>query len=330
MSELIVVRRSRPQNFTVLDNAVLRDRNLSWKAMGLFVFLSSCSSSYRLTIRRLAEQSADGRESTMSAVRELQRCGYLEIERLRGAGGRFVSTTWIIKDPADRAPEVAPSRVADEKQGAPSWSSDSRRERHSRPKVREPGSDHERHSRIVASDHKRDFRIVDGDHKRDSRIVDGDHERENRVLVTPSSTTEVAVQSISTTTNNGVVAESEFHFQDGLHQAERAEMLKLVRRYPQELAQQLLDEVADYSNAEIKSSRVGLLASLAGKAERGEFRFARGAAVAKKREARRADAARQAITMKARQEQRDRAAQPPSATALASIERVRELFGERA
>jgi hypothetical protein len=319
MSELIVVRRSRPQNFTVLDNAVLRDRNLSWKAKGLFGFLSSCSSSYRLTIRRLAEQAGDGRESTMSAVRELQRCGYLEIERLRGAGGRFVSTTWIIKNPADRAPEVAPSRVADEKQGAPSWSSDSGRERHSPPKVREPGSDHERHSRIVASDHKRDF-----------RIVDGDHERENRVLVTPSSTTEVAVQSISTTTNNGVVAESEFHFQDGLHQAERAEMLKLVRRYPQELAQQLLDEVADYANAEIKSSRVGLLASLAGKAERGEFRFARGAAVAKKREARRADAARQAITMKARQEQRDRAAQPPSATALASIERVRELFGERA
>lgn len=319
MSELIVVRRSRPQNFTVLDNAVLRDRNLSWKAKGLFGFLSSCCSSYRLTIRRLAEQAGDGRESTMSAVRELQRCGYLEIERLRGAGGRFVSTTWIIKDPADRAPEGAPSRVADEQQGAPSLSSDSRREPHSRPKVREPGSDHERHSRIVVSDHKRD-----------SRIADGNHERENRVLVTPSSTTAVSVQSISTTTNNGVVAESEFHFQDGLHQAERAEMLKVVRSYPQELAQQLLDEVADYSNAEIKSSRVGLLASLAGKAERGEFRFARGAAVAKRREARHADMARQAVAMKARQEQRTRAAQPASAIALANIERVRELFGERA
>lgn len=319
MSELIVVRRSRPQNFTVLDNAALRDRNLSWKAMGLFVFLSSCSSSYRLTIHRLAEQSADGRESTMSAVRELQRCGYLEIERLRGAGGRFVSTTWIIKDPADRALEGAPSRVADEQQGAPSLPSDSRRERLSRPKVREPGSDHERHSRTVASDHKRDF-----------RIVDGDHERENRVLVTPSSTTEVAVQSISTTTNNHVVAESELHFQDGLHQAERAEMLKVVWRYPQELAQQLLDEVADYSDAEIKSSRVGLLTSLAGKAERGEFRFARGAAVAKRRESKRADAARQAVAMKMRQEQRARASQPPSAAVLAHIERARELIGESA
>lgn len=330
MSELIVVRRSRPQNFTVLDNAVLRDRNLSWKAKGLFGFLSSCSSSYRLTIRRLSEQAGDGRESTMSAVRELQRCGYLQIERLRGTGGRFVSTTWIIKDPADRAPESAPSRVADKQQSDPPLSSDSRREPPSRPQVREAVSDHKRDSRIVDSDHKRDSRVVNSDHKRDSRIVDGNHERENRVLVTPSSTTEVSVQSISTTTNNGVMAESEFHFQDGLHQAERAEMLKVVWRFPQELAQQLLDEVADYSNAEIKSSRVGLLASLAGKAERGEFRFARGAAVAKRREARLADTARQAVAMKARQEQRARATQPPSAIVLANIERVRELFGERA
>lgn len=329
MSELIVVRRSRPQNFTVLDNAVLRDRNLSWKAKGLFGFLSSCSSSYRLTISRLAEHSGDGRESTMSAVRELQRCGYLQIERLRGTGGRFVSTTWIIKDPADRAPEGAPSRVADEQQGAPSLSSDSRREQLSRSKVREPGSDHERHSRIVVSDHKRDFRIVDDDHKRDPRSVDGDHERGNRVLVTPSSTTEETVQSISTTTNNGIADESAFHFQDGLHKAERAEMLKVVRRYPQELGQQLLDEVAGYSDAEIKNSRVGLLASLAGKAEHQEFRFARGAAVAKRREAKLTDAARQAVAMKLRQEQRARAAQPPSATVLANIERVRKLFGER-
>jgi hypothetical protein len=244
----------------------------------------------------------------MSAVRELQRCGYLEIERLRGTGGRFVSTTWIIKDPPDRAPEGAPSRGADEQQGAPSFSSDSSREPRSWPKVREPGSDHERHS----------------------RIVDSDHERENRVLVTPSSTTEKTVQNISTTTNNGIADESAFHFQDGLHKAERAEMLKVVQRYTQELGQQLLDEVAGYSDAEIKNSRVGLLASLAAKAEHQEFRFARGAAVAKRREAKRADAARQAVAVRLRQEQRARAAQPPSATVLANIERVRELFGERA
>jgi hypothetical protein len=166
-------------------------------------------------------------------------------------------------------------------------------------------------------------------HDRDSRIVESDHERENRILVTPSSTTEVTVQSISTTTTNDSVAEPKLHFQDRLHQAERAEMLKVVRKYPLELAQQLLDEVADYSDAEIKNSRVGFLASLAGKAERGEFRFARGAAVAKKREARREDAARQAVAVQARQEQRARSSQPPSAAVLAHIERVREIIGGR-
>jgi hypothetical protein len=310
MSELIVVRRSRAQNFTVLDNSVLRDRHISWKAKGLYSFLSSCSSSYRLTIKRLVEHSGDGRESTMSAVRELQRCGYLQIKRVRGAGGRFVSTTWIVIDPADRSSEDALSSTAPPRGGNKFLHGVSGRAICSRSRVCER----------------------DNDHDRDSRIVDGDHERENRVPVTPSSTTEETVQSKSTTTTtaSGSTAEPDLYFQDGLHQAERAEMLKVVRKYPLELAQQLLDEVADHADTEIRSSRVGYLAWLAGKAERGEFRFARGAAVAKKREARHAHAAKQAVAAQERQEQKARAAQPPSAAVLAHIERVRELIGGRA
>lgn len=308
MSELIVVRRSRAQNFTVLDNGVLRDRLISWKAKGLYGFLSSCSSSYRLTIRRLVEHSGDGRESTMSAVRELQRCGYLQIERERGAGGRFVSTTWIITDPGDRPHDDAPSSTPVPHRDAPLRSCNSSRHADTRSTAREPKSDHDR----------------------DSRIVESDHERENRILVTPSSTTEVTVQSISTTTTTcDSAAGSELHFQDGLHEAERAAMLKVVRKCTSDLAQQLLDEVAGYTDAEIRGSRVGLLTSLASKAERGAFSFARGVAVAKKREARRADVAKQAAAVQERQELRARLVQPPSVAVLAHIERVREIIGGR-
>jgi hypothetical protein len=106
-------------------------------------------------------------------------------------------------------------------------------------------------------------------------------------------------------------------------------MLKVVRKCTSDLAQQLLDEVAGYTDAEIRGSRVGLLTSLASKAERGAFSFARGVAVAKKREARRADVAKQAAAVQERQELRARLVQPPSVAVLAHIERVREIIGGR-
>ena len=246
----------------------------------------------------------------MSAVRELQRCGYLQIERERGAGGRFVSTTWIITDPGDRPHDDAPSNTPVPHRDAQLRSCNSSRHADPRSTAREAKSDHDR----------------------DSRIVESDHERENRILVTPSSTTEVTVQSLSTTTTTTTSdsgAGSDLHFQEGLHEAERAAMLKVVRKCTSDLAQQLLDEVAGYTDAEIRGSRVGLLTSLASKAERGAFSFARGVAVAKRREARRADVAKQAAALQERQEQRVRVTQPPSAAVLAHIERAREIIGGR-
>lgn len=100
MSDIVVLRRRHRRHFTTLDNDLIRDSRLSWKATGLLVYLLSLSDTYKLHISRLSAQKLDGREATMSAIRELQRAGYVTIEQSRGAEGRFGTTVWTIDDSA--------------------------------------------------------------------------------------------------------------------------------------------------------------------------------------------------------------------------------------
>lgn len=41
MSDTVILRRKVTSNFTVLDNAIIQDKRLSWKALGLLVRLLS-------------------------------------------------------------------------------------------------------------------------------------------------------------------------------------------------------------------------------------------------------------------------------------------------
>ncbi|WP_201315196.1 hypothetical protein [Dyella sp. EPa41] len=100
MSDIVVLRRRHKRHFTTLDNDLIRDSRLSWKATGLLVYLLSLSETYKLHISRLSKQKLDGRDSTMSAIHELQRAGYVTIEQSRGCEGRYGTTVWTIDDSA--------------------------------------------------------------------------------------------------------------------------------------------------------------------------------------------------------------------------------------
>lgn len=98
MSDTVVIKQHRTQCFTVLGNEVIRDRRLSYRARGLHHVLLSLAEGYQLRVAWLVEQGPDGRHSVLSALKELQVCGYLEIRRERGADGRFIRTVWIVTD----------------------------------------------------------------------------------------------------------------------------------------------------------------------------------------------------------------------------------------
>lgn len=98
MGEIATIRKRRSRDYTTLGNELLRDERLSWKARGLFCYLWSHSDNFRFSIDKLASKAADGRDSTSSGLAELQKLGYLVIERIRGPKGRFIRAIWTLTE----------------------------------------------------------------------------------------------------------------------------------------------------------------------------------------------------------------------------------------
>ena len=98
MSEAYIVRRYVSRDFTHLDNALIRDKSISWKALGILVYLLSLPPDYRLRLCHLSSLRKSGRDATRAGLKELEAAGYLSIERKTDEGGRFSATVWRVSD----------------------------------------------------------------------------------------------------------------------------------------------------------------------------------------------------------------------------------------
>ncbi|MGW3681261.1 hypothetical protein [Streptomyces prasinus] len=84
--------------FTQIANRLFRDAKLSYKAKGIFGYISTHRDGWQVTIADLAAVGPDGKEAVRVALRELERCGYLIRERLRRADGTLGEIVYSITD----------------------------------------------------------------------------------------------------------------------------------------------------------------------------------------------------------------------------------------
>ena len=99
----MIIKRHLSANFTVIDNAVLQDERLSWKATGLLAYLLSLPEDWRVHIEDLARRKTDGHSATSSGFRELRMAGYLVVEKVRGDRGRISSVCHVYDQPLETA-----------------------------------------------------------------------------------------------------------------------------------------------------------------------------------------------------------------------------------
>lgn len=108
MTENIILRRKVSRCFTTLPNDLIRDKKLSWKALGQLVFLLSLPPSFRLSLAYLTKQKKCGRDATRAGLKELEDAGYLSIEQLSDESGRFSHSIWQISDTPCQQTQSAP------------------------------------------------------------------------------------------------------------------------------------------------------------------------------------------------------------------------------
>ena len=75
-----------------MGNTHLRDKNLSLKAVGLLSKMLSFNDGWQFSTRGLAALCKEGPDAILSALRELEKHGYLVRHRGRDDKGRMVST----------------------------------------------------------------------------------------------------------------------------------------------------------------------------------------------------------------------------------------------
>ena len=93
---MAVIKVVKDKNFTVMSNYHLRDKRLSFKAMGLMSFMLSVSDDWEYSVNGLAQCAKDKKDSVLSALKELKEYGYLKIENKRNEKGVFQGAVYTI------------------------------------------------------------------------------------------------------------------------------------------------------------------------------------------------------------------------------------------
>ncbi|WAZ26941.1 helix-turn-helix domain-containing protein [Streptomyces cinnabarinus] len=84
--------------FTQIANGLFRDSRLSYKAKGIFGYVSTHRNGWQVTVDDLVRLGPDGREAVRTGLQELEARGYLIRERLRRPDGTLGEIVYCITD----------------------------------------------------------------------------------------------------------------------------------------------------------------------------------------------------------------------------------------
>ena len=106
---MAVFRVEKTDNFTVMSNFHLRDKQLSLKAKGLLSQMLSLPEDWDYTLSGLAHINKESKTAIRSAVNELERTGYLTRHQTFDARKKFSVNEYIIREKPGIHPELGSS-----------------------------------------------------------------------------------------------------------------------------------------------------------------------------------------------------------------------------
>jgi hypothetical protein len=104
----MIFRSRHRKNFTLIDNAAIRDSRLSLKATGLLALLLTYPDDTRFSREKIRSLKQDGVRGIRSALVELGRVGYLVHEYERDTKGRWKTITYVYETPQGTGEQFIP------------------------------------------------------------------------------------------------------------------------------------------------------------------------------------------------------------------------------
>lgn len=93
-----IIRLARRRRWTTIATEALEDAELSLRARGLLAFLLSKPNDWVISADRIASGALEGRRAILSALKELERRGYLRRYLVRGDDGMVRTVSLLFED----------------------------------------------------------------------------------------------------------------------------------------------------------------------------------------------------------------------------------------
>lgn len=128
---MAVFRVEKTKDFTIMSNHHLRNPKLSLKAKGLLSLMLSLPEKWDYTTKGLAQICKEGVDSIGTALKELERYGYLTRRRLRCENGQLGDIEYTIYEtPAEVSGESGSPKRENPGQAKPEQENLDRKNRH--------------------------------------------------------------------------------------------------------------------------------------------------------------------------------------------------------
>jgi len=116
----VTIRRSPSpirKNFTILPNATLNDRRLSWEARGMLAYLLSKPDHWKVVPKALVNETSAGKSVVYRILKELEEAGYITSEQKHADDGTFSEIERVVHEiscvsPDDTASQFSVSGLA--------------------------------------------------------------------------------------------------------------------------------------------------------------------------------------------------------------------------
>ena len=96
---MAILRNASKGKYTVLNNGIFRDENLSAKSLGILAKMLSLPDNWEFSVTGLCSIfKKDGIDSIRSGLKELEENGYLVRSRIRDDSGKLTSVEWTVSD----------------------------------------------------------------------------------------------------------------------------------------------------------------------------------------------------------------------------------------
>jgi len=118
--DYVIQTRFQGPGFVAVPNAVAQSGRLSPEALGVLVYLASLPQGFLVRVVNIRETFALGKDKWQRIARELREVGAMEVEPIKGEGGRHIGKRVLVRWPElDAVTESRETRPSDRKPEKP-------------------------------------------------------------------------------------------------------------------------------------------------------------------------------------------------------------------